>query len=158
MGLLKFSQIELFDAKLPKLEPGKFTLTIDKVMQKQTRDYGTACIVEVTVDSSDNTENPVGTKASWFQPEQAKLDYGKRRIKSFLLSTLGVTTSNAEAVAKIEKQKVTVKMDDGTSSEEDALDALYFEAYSKGVLNGKKIKATVEKNKNGFNELTFSPV
>src|SRR5215472_14584830 len=71
------------------LQPGTYTLEINKCLVKETRKSGDGFIVEFTVRQSTSDQHPVGTKASWFQALKDK-DVAFGAIKEFLYAVLGM--------------------------------------------------------------------
>lgn len=72
------------------LEPGKYVLQINKIIEKKLRNNkGAAYIAECTVvESSDLKNHPVGSKASWYQDLGVDAAWGA--IKEFAYATLGL--------------------------------------------------------------------
>lgn len=84
--------------KFAYLEPGAYTLEIQRVQELNTR-KGPAFVAEFRVLSSNNTAHKVGDAVSWYQKMVDK-DIAFPAIKAFLLAALGCSREELDPVIR----------------------------------------------------------
>lgn len=73
------------------IEPGVYTLEVNKVIQKVSRAKDTLFIAEFTVLASSNPDRPVGTSVSWcVKIDDAYLDTCLGNINAFVAALYGI--------------------------------------------------------------------
>ena len=150
MGLFKGSGLK--DAKMFErgayLGVGKFQLEITKVLTKDTRKSGNGFIVEFTVvQTSDEKNHPVGSKATWFQSLLDK-DVAWGAIKEWAYAVMGFKNTKEDT-------------DRAKKELDPVIEDLCDEAIDKGALNGKRVNVETHMKKTGkdkdFTVHTWSP-
>ncbi len=85
-------------------KPGSYTLKIVNCLTKQTVKSGEGFIVEFEVlETTDPTNHPVGSKASWFQ-KMANVPVAFGAIKEFLAAVYGYPLSQPVYKARFETE------------------------------------------------------
>lgn len=85
------------------LDPGDYTLEIEKCFVKSTRSKGDAFIVEFKVLASTNEKHPVGASRNWYQGMRDK-DIAFGAIKEFLAAVFKVDLKNEAQRKQLEAE------------------------------------------------------
>lgn len=80
------------------LEPGVYTVEVQRAFLKQGRNKDEFFIVEMTVIESNNPERPPGCSPSWVV--KMSQDAAAGNVKAFMLAVSGVHPNDKEAVAE----------------------------------------------------------
>lgn len=83
------------------LKDGNYKLTILKMYTIETRNKGSAFIVDFNVNESDNPDIQEGQKRNWYQALKDK-DIAFSAIKEFMLAAFSIDQSNEDELKEFE--------------------------------------------------------